>query len=368
MKDINISKVIADNRRRKGVTQDQLAAYIGVSKASVSKWENGHSYPDITFLPQLATYFNTSIDDLMGYSPQMTKDEIKNLYHRLSLDFSRKPFNEVMAECREIIKKYYSCFPLIIQMAVLLCNHNMLALNNEDQLEILEESAQLCIRIKNESKDVWLIKDAVSIEAVCYLMMRQPQKVFELLGDDVRLISGDDSIKAQAYLMEGNISKANKILQISVYQHLISFVGLMTSLLQLQNEKFEEILRRIFSVADAFDLEKLHPNIMALTYLNAAQGYCMKANDEKALDMLKRYADLCVTEFFPYSLHGDSFFSELGSWFETLDLGSGAPRSEDVIKDSIIESIVNNPIFDSLRKNPKYESIIRVLKTNFGGQ
>lgn len=32
MKEINISKIIADNRRSKGVTQDQLAAYMGVSK------------------------------------------------------------------------------------------------------------------------------------------------------------------------------------------------------------------------------------------------------------------------------------------------------------------------------------------------
>ncbi len=58
IKDINISKIIANHRREKGLTQDQLAAYMGVSKASVSKWETGQSYPDITFLPQLATYFN----------------------------------------------------------------------------------------------------------------------------------------------------------------------------------------------------------------------------------------------------------------------------------------------------------------------
>ena len=64
MKDINISKIISDCRRRKGVTQDQLAEYIGVSKASVSKWEMGHSYPDITFLAPLATYFNMSIYEL----------------------------------------------------------------------------------------------------------------------------------------------------------------------------------------------------------------------------------------------------------------------------------------------------------------
>ena len=94
MKEINIGKMIITKRKEKGITQDELAAYMGVSKASVSKWETGQSYPDITFLPQLAAYFNISIDDLMGYTPQMTKEEIKNQYHRLADQFSSRPFDE----------------------------------------------------------------------------------------------------------------------------------------------------------------------------------------------------------------------------------------------------------------------------------
>ncbi len=99
MKEINIGKIIVTKRREKGLTQEDLAAYIGVSKASVSKWETGQSYPDITFLPQLSAYFNISIDDLMGYSPQMTPVDIKTLYHRLADDFAliRKPLNRLQS-------------------------------------------------------------------------------------------------------------------------------------------------------------------------------------------------------------------------------------------------------------------------------
>ena len=73
MKELNLSNILVKKRKEKGITQDQLAAYIGVSKASVSKWETGQSYPDITFLPQLAANFNMSVDELIGYKPQMTK-------------------------------------------------------------------------------------------------------------------------------------------------------------------------------------------------------------------------------------------------------------------------------------------------------
>lgn len=57
MKEINIARTIIKKRKEKGLTQNELANYIGVSKVAVSKWEIGQSYPDITFLPQLATFF-----------------------------------------------------------------------------------------------------------------------------------------------------------------------------------------------------------------------------------------------------------------------------------------------------------------------
>lgn len=110
MKEISIHKIIADKRKEKGITQEELAAYIGITKASVSKWETGQSYPDITFLPLLASYFNISIDELISYKPQMEQEDIKELYHRLAEAFSEKSFDEVMMECRKIIKNIILVF------------------------------------------------------------------------------------------------------------------------------------------------------------------------------------------------------------------------------------------------------------------
>ena len=43
LNELNIAKTIVLKRKEKGITQEELAAYIGVSKASVSKWETGVS-------------------------------------------------------------------------------------------------------------------------------------------------------------------------------------------------------------------------------------------------------------------------------------------------------------------------------------
>ena len=43
MNELNITKTLILKRKEKGITQDEIANYIGVSKASVSKWETGVS-------------------------------------------------------------------------------------------------------------------------------------------------------------------------------------------------------------------------------------------------------------------------------------------------------------------------------------
>ena len=60
---------IAELRKLKGITQNQLAHSVGVTFQTVSKWENEVSLPDITLLPDLAAYFNVSVDELLGLKP-----------------------------------------------------------------------------------------------------------------------------------------------------------------------------------------------------------------------------------------------------------------------------------------------------------
>ena len=55
-------------RREKGLTQEQLAEVMGVSTASVSKWETGVAVPELTMLAALADYFEMSIDALIGHT------------------------------------------------------------------------------------------------------------------------------------------------------------------------------------------------------------------------------------------------------------------------------------------------------------
>ena len=62
---MHIGKQILELRKAKNITQEELAAELGVTAAAVSKWENGYTLPDIAMLCALADYFEVTTDELL---------------------------------------------------------------------------------------------------------------------------------------------------------------------------------------------------------------------------------------------------------------------------------------------------------------
>ena len=65
---IKIGEKIRLLRKKNDVTQDSLAAHLGVTPQAVSRWESGVCYPDMNVLPLIADYFSVTMDELLCYS------------------------------------------------------------------------------------------------------------------------------------------------------------------------------------------------------------------------------------------------------------------------------------------------------------
>ncbi len=65
-------------RKAKGVTQKELAGAMNVAFQTISKWENGVTMPDLTFLPPLAKYFEVELEVLLGMKPFETGSDLEN--------------------------------------------------------------------------------------------------------------------------------------------------------------------------------------------------------------------------------------------------------------------------------------------------
>lgn len=60
-------------RKARGLTQEDIAKKLNISAQAVSKWENDISSPDISLLPEIASIFNITIDELLGKETNKTE-------------------------------------------------------------------------------------------------------------------------------------------------------------------------------------------------------------------------------------------------------------------------------------------------------
>ena len=66
MDQVKIGKFIAQCRKEKQITQEELGEKLGVTNKTISRWENGHYLPDIEMMQLLSKEFNVSINELIS--------------------------------------------------------------------------------------------------------------------------------------------------------------------------------------------------------------------------------------------------------------------------------------------------------------
>ena len=86
--DFNVK--LQELRRREGLTQEELAQALFVSRTAISKWESGRGYPNIDSLKAIAKFFSVSIDELLSGDELLTvakEDNIRSKQQFSSLAF-----------------------------------------------------------------------------------------------------------------------------------------------------------------------------------------------------------------------------------------------------------------------------------------
>ena len=104
MDNIQTGKLIAELRKKQGLTQQQLADKLNLSNKTISKWESGNGSPDISNLPVLAEALGISVDELL-------KGELNNTESDTNSDIPKgcSPRKELTSEQKKG-KSYHSSF------------------------------------------------------------------------------------------------------------------------------------------------------------------------------------------------------------------------------------------------------------------
>lgn len=137
----NIKKL----RKERDLTQEGLADLLGVTFQAVSKWERGESYPDITLLPVIADFFDTSIDDLLGVDKAKNEQEILSVIDK----FDNRKYNGTDGAfdfVTKAYKKYPSDFRIVVRYLHVLIND---CLGTDDLLKHKKEIISVYHRIQD---------------------------------------------------------------------------------------------------------------------------------------------------------------------------------------------------------------------------
>lgn len=101
-----IGKQIATLRRERGIKQEELAGFVGVTAQAVSKWENG-GVPDTELIPKIADFFGVSCDKLFGRSVSDYADLRTALAKKIFETPLEEQFEEAFEYCWAIEKSLY---------------------------------------------------------------------------------------------------------------------------------------------------------------------------------------------------------------------------------------------------------------------
>lgn len=115
-----IGEIIKKYRKKKGMTQEQMAARLGVTAPAVNKWEKGNAFPDVALLAPLARLLGIRTDELLSFQDELTDEEIDRELLKLQKELESKSFSDAFLSMKEKIEEYPNCEKLILSAAVIL--------------------------------------------------------------------------------------------------------------------------------------------------------------------------------------------------------------------------------------------------------
>ena len=134
-------------RKEKEMTQETLAEFLGVTFQAVSKWERGETYPDITMLPVIASFFNVSIDDLLGVDKVKKEEKIKEyleFYDKMRFKDTPLTFKNF----QEAVKEFPGEFRILVRYMELLMTEKT-AKDAPDYEKVSQELMSIYENIQN---------------------------------------------------------------------------------------------------------------------------------------------------------------------------------------------------------------------------
>lgn len=176
---LSLSANISKLRKERSMTQEQLAEALGVTFASVSKWERGVATPDLNLIAEMADLFEVSIDALIGY--QFRNNDRQNVVAKLKKYFHERNDEDSYTEIEKSLKRYPNCFDVVYYSARIYQVRGLVQNKAEYARRALSLYQQACLLIgQNTDSEISEISIRNKMAEV-YLALGEYDKGLEIL-------------------------------------------------------------------------------------------------------------------------------------------------------------------------------------------
>ena len=145
---INIADNLKRLRKQRGITQEVLADFLGVTFQAVSRWECGGGYPDLSILPAIANLFNVSLDELVGMDEIRNEKRIAKLNNTFMLNNANGLDRENIALMREALRSFPNDYLFMCQLICSLekceCSEEEHRKNQKEAIDLNERVLEYC--------------------------------------------------------------------------------------------------------------------------------------------------------------------------------------------------------------------------------
>lgn len=360
MEKLLIGEVIYRLRKKKTITQEQLANFIGVSTAAVSKWESGTSYPDITLLPVIAIFFNVTIDTLLNFKIQLSDEEVMKIFAECEKLFSNGELGKAIVKSKEYIVKYPSSYYLKLRMGFLFTMYSWKSTEEEKGMDMIKYSIELFKDIAKNCTKIELVEQALFQLGALYPSIGEEDKAIEVLNKINKSELDPNLLLSNIYMKKDELKKARDILQSKLYKNIndITFVcfGLANS--YMKDKKDLSMIEKYYNLS--INIKKVLSSngdyilSLSMEYLNFAQVYLKFGESKKAIDMLHKM----VEDIGENDINEPENFRDIWCFNEI-------PKGKKTITMNLYENIFKifeAPEFDLIRENKEFIDIINDLK------